>query len=76
MVALYFPQKLYKQENMIKNAVIVKEGVSYYYVDGHRKVYRHVTDNKEEDRDRVALKEKLKAQVKKLAPKAPNPATF
>jgi len=73
MIALYIPRKLYRQENMIKNAKIIKEGVSYYYVDGHRKVYKHITDNKEEDRDRVALTQKLKEQVKKLAP---SPATF
>jgi hypothetical protein len=41
-----------------------------------RKVYRHITDNKEEDKDRVALKESLTEKVKKLAPKAPNPAAF
>ena len=76
MVALYLPRKLYKQENMIKNSIIVKEGMSYYYIDGHKKVYQHISDNKEEDRDRIALTEKLKAQVKKLAPKTPNPATF
>jgi hypothetical protein len=39
-------------------------------------VYRHITDNKEEDKDRVALKESLTEKVKKLAPKAPNPAAF
>lgn len=76
MAALYIPRQLYKKENMIKNSTIVKEGISYYYVDGHKKVYKHITDNKEEDKDRMALAEKLKEKVKKLAPKAPNPATF
>ena len=46
MIALYFPKQLFRKENMIKNAEIVSEGVSYYYVDGQGKVYRHITDNK------------------------------
>jgi hypothetical protein len=36
MAALYIPRQLYKKENMIKNAQIFREGVSYYFVDGNR----------------------------------------
>ncbi len=77
MVVLYLPKQLYKKENMIKNASIVSEGISYYYVDGYKKVYRHITDNKEEDKEdaKVPLTDKIKEKVKKLAPN-PSPATI
>jgi hypothetical protein len=68
---------LYKKENMIKNAVIISEGISYYYIDGQSCVHRHITDNKEEDKEQHSnLTDKLREKVQKLAKKAPAPAAM
>ena len=63
---------------MIKNAVVIGEGISYYYIDGHSLVYRHIVDNKEEDKEHATnLKEKLREKVQKLTnKKVPTPAAI
>jgi hypothetical protein len=49
----FFPKKLYRLKNALENAVVWHEGLSYYYVDGNGLIYRHVLENKEEDREKT-----------------------
>ena len=74
----YIPKKLYKKENMSKEAPIWFEGISYYHVDEEGKIFRHILDNKEQDKEKPILStvESIKEKVQKLREKgvAPSPA--
>jgi hypothetical protein len=80
---LFFPKKLWKKDNMVTEAKIWKEGVSRFWVDGDGKLYRHVVDDKYEDKDRLVSGaggsnlDKIKEKLEKLKPTqspVPSPA--
>ena len=74
----YIPKKLYKKENMSREAKVWFEAISYYHVDEEGKIFRHVLDNKEQDKEKPlqSTVESIKDKVLKLREKgiAPSPA--
>ena len=78
MVIEYIPKKLYKAANMSREAPVWFNGISYYYVDEEGKIFRHVLDNKEQDKEKPlkTAVETIKDKVSKLREKgvAPSPA--
>merc|ERR1719300_791358 len=74
----YIPKKLYKRENMSREAKVWFEAISYYHVDEEGKIFRHVLDNKEQDKEKPiqSTVESKKDKVLKLREKgiAPSPA--
>ena len=74
----YIPKKLYKKENMAREAPVWFDAISLYHVDEEGKIFRHVLDNKEQDKE-APIKttvENIKDKVLKLREKgvAPTPA--
>ena len=62
---------------MSKHAPIWMEAVSTYHVDNEGKVFRHILENKEEDKESEQVKstvEKVKEKLQKLGEKAPVPS--
>ena len=73
----YLPKQLYKKENMSKHAPIWIEAVSTYHVDNEGKIFRHVLDNKQEDKESEQVKstvQKVKEKLQKLGEKVPVPS--
>ena len=77
MLLNYLPKKLYKIENMSKHAPIWMDAISSYHVDEDGKIFRHVLDNKDEDKSEMPKStiETVKEKLQKLreAP-VPKPA--
>ena len=69
----YLPKKLYKRENMSALAPVWLDAISTYHVDKDGKIFRHILDNKEEDKgDPVkSTVDTIKEKVLKLREKAP-----
>ncbi len=75
MMIYMFPKKLYISENMNKNADIIAELISTYYVGKDGKVFLHVIDDKQTDRDREPSKVNLiQEKLNKLRKSPPVPA--
>lgn len=76
MLLRYFQQQLYKKENMSKNAPTWMEAISSYHVDKEGKIFRHVLDNKDEDKGEnvKSTVEAVKEKLQKLREKAPVPS--
>ena len=76
MALQYLPKKLYKKENMSKEATVWMDAVSTYHIDEEGKVFRHVLDNKEEDKGKAAISpvQTIREKVSKLREKAPVPS--
>ena len=76
MAIEYFPKKFYKKENMSKHAPVWMDAVSTYHVDEEGKIFRHVLDNKEEDKGKAAISpvQTIREKVSKLREKAPVPS--
>ena len=66
VVVLYLPKRLWKMDNMEKEATVWKEGVSTFWVDGNGVIFRHVADDKWEDRERAAAAKKVDSVKEKL----------
>ena len=72
----YIPKKLYKSANM-KKAPVYLDAVSTYHVDKEGKIFRHVLDNKDEDKGMEKVKstvEQVKEKLQKLGEKVPSPS--
>ena len=78
MAIEYIPKKLYKKENMSREARVWMDAISTYHVDEDGKIYRHVLDNKEKDKGGpvTSTAQKIKENVLKLKESArvPSPA--
>jgi hypothetical protein len=76
MALEYLPKKLYKKENMANAAPLWLEAVSSYHVDEEGKIFRHVLDNKEEDKGKATISpvQTIREKVSKLREKAPLPS--
>ena len=72
----YIPKQLYKKENIRKHAPIWMEAISTYHVDEEGKIYRHILDNKDEDKGGTVKStvEEVKEKLQKLREKAPVPS--
>ena len=70
MAVMYFPRKLYKRKNVMKESSIWLEAKSTFYINKEGKVVKHILDNREVDQEKQksivdSLKEKI---VKKTNP--------
>ena len=75
MAIEYIPKKLFRRANMAIHAPVWLDAISTYHVDEEGKIFRHILDNKEQDKDKAVISpvQKIKEKVAKLREKAPVP---
>ncbi len=76
MIMGYVPKRLWRQANLNEHADILMEAVSTFSVDAEGKIFKHVLDNKWEDREKrpVETVDKIKAKLAKLKGDVPAPS--